>query len=230
MAPVISRRTFLQNRSVGAAALPLAGGVLLAQAGRKVRHASFGASGMALSDIRAFSSHGAFDLVAVADVDLSRVEPVKKLFPNVRVYQDWRELLRKEADNIDSVNVSTPDHMHAPIGMAAMSLGKHVYMQPLATTVRPDAGGRGTQRRLVSQMGIQISSHPTQLATELMVRSGVIGGARGKHLLQQDVGRPVPSRPDRSDSRVARLGHVAGRQREAAIQEGRGHPSNWRKR
>ena len=44
---------------------------------------------------------------------------------------------QKEADNLDSVNVSTPDHMHAPIAMAAMSLGKHVYVQkPLATTVR----------------------------------------------------------------------------------------------
>ena len=136
MSPVISRRTFLQSISVGAAAVPLAGGILLAQAGRKVRHASFGGSGMALSDIRAFSSHVAFDLVAVADVDLSRAEPVKKLFPNVRVYQDWRELLHKEADNLDSVNVSTPDHMHAPIAMAAMALGKHVYVQkPLATTI-----------------------------------------------------------------------------------------------
>ena len=111
MSSVVSRRKFLQTVSVGAAALPFADAVLRAQAGRKVRHASFGANGMALSDLKSFSSHPAFDLVAVADVDRSRVDPVKKLFPNVRVYQDWRELLRKEADNLDSVNVSTPDHM-----------------------------------------------------------------------------------------------------------------------
>ena len=36
---------------------------------RKVRHASIGAAGQALSDIRAFSSHPAFTLAAVADVD-----------------------------------------------------------------------------------------------------------------------------------------------------------------
>jgi predicted dehydrogenase len=123
MSPVIDRRTFLQTLSVGAAALPLASNQLFAQAGRKVRHASFGASGMALSDIKSFSSHPAFDLVAVADVDLSKVEPLKALFPKVRVYQDWRELLKKEADNLDSVNVSTPDHMHAPIAIAAMARG-----------------------------------------------------------------------------------------------------------
>ena len=116
----LSRRRFLQELTVASAAMPLAARALQAQAGRKVRHASFGAMGMALSDIRSFSSHPAFDLVAVADADLSRTEQVKKLFPNVRVYQDWRELLHKEADNLDSVNVSTPDHMHAPIGMSAM--------------------------------------------------------------------------------------------------------------
>ena len=121
MPSFVSRRRFLQEIAVASAAMPLATRALQGQAGRKVRHASFGASGMALSDIRSFSSHPAFDLIAVADADLSRTEQVKKLFPNVRVYQDWRELLRKEADNLDSVNVSTPDHMHAPIAMAAMS-------------------------------------------------------------------------------------------------------------
>ena len=92
----VSRRRFLQELTVASAALPLTARALQAQAARKVRHASFGASGMALSDIRSFSSHPAFDLVAVADADLSRTEQVKKLFPNVRVYQDWRELLDKE--------------------------------------------------------------------------------------------------------------------------------------
>ena len=178
MPSAVSRRAFLQHIAVGAAAVPLAGDILLAQAGRKIRHASFGASGMALSDIKSFSSHPAFDLVALADVDLSKVDGMKKLFPNVRVYQDWRELLRKEAGNIDSVNVSTPDHMHAPIAMAAMALGKHVYVQkPLATTVHETRmlAAEAKRRRLVSQMGIQISSHPTQLATESLIRSGVIG-------------------------------------------------------
>jgi hypothetical protein len=38
------------------------------------------------------------------------------------VYQDWRELLKREHGNIDSVSVSTPDHMHAKIGMEVMRL------------------------------------------------------------------------------------------------------------
>ena len=159
-------------------------------------------------------------------MDLSRAEPVKKLFPNVRVYQDWRELLRKEADNLDSVNVSTPDHMHAPIAMAAMSLGKHVYVQkPLATTVHETRmlAAAARKKRLVSQMGIQISSHPTQLATELMIRNGVIGKVREVHTFCNKTWGDMSPDPVRfgSGSRVARLGHVARRRREAAIQDGR---------
>ena len=60
----------------------------------------------------------------MCDVDLNRMVEAKEKFPNARFYQDWRELLDKEDKNIDSVNVSTPDHMHAPIGVSAMQLGK----------------------------------------------------------------------------------------------------------
>ena len=81
-------------------------------AGPTLRHASIGASGQALGDLLSFAKHPAFDLVAVADVDLCRFEPLQQRFPKVRVYQDWRELLKKEHTHIDSVNVSMPDHMH----------------------------------------------------------------------------------------------------------------------
>src|SRR5947209_4897939 len=75
-------------------------------------HASFGAEGMAWADISALTSGKHLKLVAVAEVDLNRVAKVKKKFPGVRIYQDWRQLLDREK-GLNSVNVSTPDHMHA---------------------------------------------------------------------------------------------------------------------
>jgi hypothetical protein len=69
---VVSRRRVFCRAFTGAAVVgPWAGRRLFGQ-GRKIRHASVGAAGQALSDIRAFSSHPDFTLVAVADVDLAR--------------------------------------------------------------------------------------------------------------------------------------------------------------
>ncbi|BCS34485.1 NADH-dependent dehydrogenase [Luteitalea sp. TBR-22] len=235
MSSSLSRRRFLHELAAASAAVPLAARLAQAQAGRKVRHASFGASGMAFADIRSFSSHPAFDLVAVADADLSRTEQVKKLFPNVKVYQDWRELLRKEHDNLDSVNVSTPDHMHAPIAMAAMSYGKHVYVQkPLATTVHETRmlAQTARQRRLVSQMGIQISSHPTQLATEAMIRSGVIGKITEVHTFCDKTWGDMNPIPAGSDPIPESLNwdFWLGVSEKRPYKKDVYHPGNWRKR
>src|SRR5262249_37257092 len=61
-----------------------------------LNHASFGAGGMAFSDIGSLTASKHVRLVAVADVDASRTDQVRKRFPNVRVYQDWRALLDQE--------------------------------------------------------------------------------------------------------------------------------------
>ena len=83
-------------------------------------HASFGASNQAWDDIKQLALSKHLHLVAVAEVDLHRTAELRKYFSTARIYQDWRELLDQEAKHIDSVNVSTPDHMHAPIAMSAI--------------------------------------------------------------------------------------------------------------
>jgi len=136
MSPLLrpSRRAFLKTLGAATLAFPFVTSNLLANPpSRRVRHASFGAGGMAWADLTQIANAPNVDIVAVCDVDLTHLADAKKQFPNARFYQDWRELLDKEAGQIDSVNVSTPDHMHAPIGVSAMQLGKHVYGQkPLA--------------------------------------------------------------------------------------------------
>src|SRR5882762_4731110 len=74
----------------------------------RVLHASFGAGGMARSDLGTISSHTSVQFVAVADVEPARGEDLKKKWPDLRIYSDWRELLDKEKE-LTSVNVSTPD-------------------------------------------------------------------------------------------------------------------------
>src|ERR1041385_9078983 len=158
-----SRRRFLKSTAVGSLAFPLFVPRLFSATppSERVLHASFGASGKARSDLSAISSHARVQFVAVADVEPSKADDLKKKFPELRAYQDWRQLLDREKD-LTSVNVSTPDHMHAPIAMSAMRRGLHVYGQKPLThdlyeTRRLTEFAR--DKKLVTQMGIQIHSH-----------------------------------------------------------------------
>ena len=134
--------------------------------------------------------------MAAADIDLSRTTEFRKLFPKARVYQDFRELLEKEAD-LQTVNVSTPDHMHARIGLRRpgprreCSYGQKPLTHDLAETRRLTELAR--EKKAVTQMGIQIhsSTGSTRTAVETWCRMQCAIGKikRGPHVEQQGVGR-----------------------------------------
>src|SRR5436305_9013761 len=109
----ITRRKALRRFAAGTFAAPFVYRLHAAAPSETVYHASFGAGGMAGSDIGSLTASKHLKLVAVADVELSRAEALKKRFPGLNVYQDWRALLDKEK-NLNSANISTPHHMHAP--------------------------------------------------------------------------------------------------------------------
>src|SRR5690606_18865415 len=149
----------------------------------QVLHASFGASGMAFADATSLAEHRATRIVAVADVDARRFADFKKRFPEARVYEDYRELLDKEKD-LDSVNVSTPDHMHAPMAMAALQRGLNVYCQKPLThdlyeTRRLTEVAR--EKNLVTQMGIQIHSNREYRMAVQLIQEGRIGKVKEVH-------------------------------------------------
>src|ERR1041384_4866035 len=77
--------------------------------------------------------------------------------PKSTRYTDYREMLAKQK-NIGAVVVATPDHTHAIIALAAMDLGKHVYVQkPLAWSVEEcrRLAAKATSSKLQTQMGNQ---------------------------------------------------------------------------
>jgi predicted dehydrogenase len=232
-----SRRSFL--KTVGAASLsaPFVTSGLMAQSPNSVvRHASFGSAGQAWSDINELTKFKELQLVAVAEVDLNRTGDLKKRFPDVKIYQDWRKLLEAEAKNIDSVNVSTPDHMHAPIAMSAMRLGKHVYCQkPLAHDLFEvrNLTRYAHDRPLVTQMGIQIHSVGAYRMAAHLVHDGVIGKVKEVHSWCPKPWGDTTARPEISDPVPEGfdwdlwLGVCAKR---PFIDKAYYHPQNWRKR
>jgi hypothetical protein len=234
--PLPNRRDFLKSLGAAGMAAPFFARNLHAAApSRVLRHASFGAAGMALNDIQALCSNPFVKLVAVAEVDMNRIKVLKEAHPDVKVYQDWRVMLDKEQRNIDSVNVSTPDHMHAAMALSAMQLGKHVYCQkPLAhdiyeTRVLTKAA---RERKLVTQMGIQIHSYRVYRQAVALVQSGAIGKVKEVHTWSSkkwgDVGAPPKSQdpiPEGFNWDMW-LGVSAPRPYVARYY----HPGNWRKR
>ncbi|MHC5540997.1 Gfo/Idh/MocA family protein, partial [Singulisphaera rosea] len=199
-----------------------------------IYHASFGASGMAMADIRSLTASKNLKLVAVADVDLNRVGEVKSLFPDVKIYQDWRELLDKETQ-LNSVNVSTPDHMHAPITMSAMQRGLHVYTQkPLTQTIYEarQLTRVAAEKGIVSQMGIQIHSHAVHKAVVETIHAGAIGKVKEVHSWSGKGWGDSNPRPDRSDpipSGMSWYGWL-GMAGDRPYISGYYHPGEWRKR
>src|SRR5690606_15401590 len=91
--------------------------------------AGVGAGGKGQSDIAMFHKSGKADIAFLCDVDTRRAANSVKNFPKAKFYKDWREMYDKEHKNFDAVSVSTPDHNHAVQALAAMQLGKHVYVQ-----------------------------------------------------------------------------------------------------
>ena len=233
----VSRRSFLKQIGWAGMAAPfVTSGLRAASPNSILQHASCGASGMAWADLTEFTKSKFIKIVAVADVDLNRTGDVRKKFPEAKIYQDWREMLDKEGKQIDSMNVSVPDHMHAPIGMSAMQLGKHVYGQkPLAHDIYEVR--RMTQiahdKKLVTQMGIQIHSQSEYRMAVRLIRDLAIGKVKEIHSWSSKKWGDSSPLPDRKDPVPDGLNWdfwLGVRPARPFIGEGYYHPVNWRKR
>ncbi len=230
----VSRRRFLQTVGAAAAVGPFLS-IPSRAAGQTLRHASIGAAGQAFSDVRSLARHPAFELVAVSDVDLCRIVPLQQQFPKVRVYQDWRELLKKERKNIDSVNVSIPDHMHCIVALEAMKHGKAVYVEkPLCNTLRETRilTEEARRRGVTSQMGIQVSSSRPQRYGEALVRSGAVGKIREVHTFSNKSWGDDKPMPEVADTVPAPLDLDSwlGVNTARPFKRTAYHPGEWRRR
>jgi predicted dehydrogenase len=123
--------------------------------------------------------------------------------PKAKRYNDYREMLEKEKKNIDAVVIATPDHGHAVQALAAMDLGKHVYVQkPLCWSVEECRllTAKAASTKVQTQMGNQgHSSDDARLVNEY-IQSGAIGTVTAVHVWTnrplaywpQGIPRPAP--------------------------------------
>jgi len=122
--------------------------------------------------------------VALCDVDDMQAAATFKKYEKVPKYRDYRRMLDKQANDIDSVIVTVPDHMHATAALACMERGKHVYVQkPMAQTVWEARVLTEAARKykVATQMGNQgYAREGTRVCAE-MIWSGAIGDVTEVH-------------------------------------------------
>jgi predicted dehydrogenase len=205
-----SRRRFLQLSAAAGLALPAASCLATRAEPRYVlgrqRHAGIGVGGMGAADLDQIASHPNVDVVALCDVDLGFLRTAQERYPAARVYRDWRELFEAERGTLDSVHVSTPDHMHAAPMMAALERALHVYGQKPLTHDVVEArriAQAAWSAPVITQMGIQNrSGHHYRRALRIL-REGAIGRVSAVHVWTdrpagwwpQEVARPEGADP-----------------------------------
>jgi predicted dehydrogenase len=161
-----SRRKFIQTAATAAVGVPF----ILRCSSKgpsgdgKLNHACIGVGGMGWSDLQKFREDPNVRIVALCDVDSNNLKKASEALPDARTYTDWRELLRKEADNIDSVNVTVPDHNHFIIAYNFIRKRKHVYCQkPMCHDV--------AEVRALTEASVRYGVI-TQLGTQFAARQG----------------------------------------------------------
>jgi predicted dehydrogenase len=165
----LTRREFMGRSALAAAGLMIVPRHVLGGKGYQAPSDTLnigcvGVMGKGQSDI---ASCGTENIVAVCDVDDEMMAkfltdgqntPEQQVkYDKAAKYRDFREMLDREK-TIDAVTVSTPDHNHAVIAMAAIKMGKHVFVQkPLTHTVKEARllAEAAKKAGIVSQMGNQ---------------------------------------------------------------------------
>jgi predicted dehydrogenase len=157
----------------------------------KLNIAGIGAGGKGESDLAEFAKSPRVNIVALCDVDDRQAITSRTSFPKAAYYKDFRQMLQKEKNHIDAVSVSTPDHTHAVAAMAAMQMGKHVYVQkPLTHSVYEARmlTEAAVKYKVVTQMGNQGSSGEGVRQMQELYNAGSIGRA---HTIRVWTNRPV---------------------------------------
>ena len=182
-----SRRKFLQTAATAAIAAPF---ILRCSSGNSspkniLNHACIGVGGMGWSDLQKFKEHPNVKIVAICDVDANNLKIASEAVPDARTYTDWRQLLKREGNKIDSVNVTVPDHNHFVIAYTAIKKGKHVYCQKpmchdvaevrLLTEAAVKAG-------VITQLGTQVAASIGDRTGVQWIKEGAIGKVKHAYL------------------------------------------------
>ncbi len=199
----VTRRCFLKTSAVVAAPYVIPGSALGADEAvapsNRIAMGFIGTGNQGTADMRAFLHDERVQVVAVCDVNRQSTgywmggvagrEPARKIvekhyadrqgsgnYAGCGAYVDFRDVLAR--DDIDAVEVATPDHWHAIPVIEAAKAGKDIYCQkPLSLTIAEGRAMSDAVKRygVVFQTGSQQRSDGNFRRACELVRNGRIG-------------------------------------------------------
>jgi len=206
----LDRRRFLKTTSAALAAASVhivprhvLGGAGQTPPSEQLNIAGIGVGGQGAGDLRDMASE---NIVALCDVDWKKAAGTIKTYPKAQKFKDYRVMFDKIAKEIDAVMIATPDHMHAPIAVAAMHAGKHVYVEkPMAHSIEECRvmAKLAKETGLVTQMGNNGHAGEGLRQTKEWIDAGAIGHVKSIHcwsdrpgtFWKQDLDRPTDTPP-----------------------------------
>jgi len=179
-----SRRTFLRNTTIAAAAGVASPYVipsgLLAAEGRLGPNDQIGVAGIGIGRqgsgvFRSAAGSKHTRAVAVADANIKRAGAMATAM-KIEPYQDYRKLLERK--DVDAITTATPDHWRALVSIHSCQAGKDVYAEkPMTLTIREGRLMTEAVRKYgrVLQAGSQQRSMAANRFGCELVRNGRIG-------------------------------------------------------
>lgn len=190
----ITRRRFLADSSKAASAIAATnflfhpsratGAPRRLSPNERLNIAFIGVGGQGAADMEEITTVEDVNVVALCDVDETRLKSAAKKHPGAKHYRDYRKLLETEK-SLDAVVVATPDHNHAPASIMALKLGRHVYCEkPLTRTVKEARAVTlaARQATVATQMGNQGMAFEGNRFINEWLADGAIGPVREVHV------------------------------------------------
>lgn len=202
----LSRRGFLKNMGViGGGGLMMSSlPILHAYAqqknedakGGKARLAIIGTGSRGMYHINHLLKIPHAEIVAICDIYQPHLDNAAKLCPKAKQYKDYRDAIADT--NVDGILIAAPLHQHAPVSIAGLKAGKHVFCEKsMARTLDECKEMYDVYKETgkVLYIGMQRLFDPKYLKALELIQNGEIGeivGLRNFWYRNNDWRRPVP--------------------------------------
>lgn len=115
-------------------------------------------------------------MVACCDIDVNKRERIRKAFPDLDIYADYHELLRR--NDVDAVIIAVPHPLHGQIAIDSFRAGKHVLVEkPVSVTVSMAKKMNAAARESGKSFCIMFNqrTNPLYAKAREIVQSGQLG-------------------------------------------------------